>query len=69
MEHEESIRKKITRELKYYRVQNIRLLQEVEELEGIVKHNTDRLARIEHDREQSERLVKVLRSMVKDNGQ
>lgn len=64
MDTREKIRKKIEKELKYFRIQNIRILQEVRELEDIVKHNRSRFERIEIDRKRSEDLVNKLREEV-----
>ncbi len=66
MDVAERIRGKIQKELKYYRIQNIRLLQEIEELEDIVSHNRKRLEGIDSDREESEHMVRFLRSEAKN---
>lgn len=68
MDLSESVRKKISKELKYYRIQNIRLVQEIEQLEEVVQHNRARFSRIEEDREKSERIVNMLREETADNG-
>lgn len=67
-DYTEKIRKKIEKELRYYRVQNIRLMQEIDELESVVMHNRGRLSRIEDDRILSERIVNKLREVTGQDG-
>lgn len=68
MDHSENIRKKIRKELKYYRIQNIRLMQEIEQLEEVVQHNSGRLSRIEGDRQKSDEIVNLLRKETQGDG-
>lgn len=68
MDISESIGNKIRKELKYYRIQNIRLLQEVEELRDVVSHNRSRYVKLNSDRQDSEELVNFLRGVVSGDG-
>lgn len=67
MNHKESIIRKVQKELKYLRVQNIRLHQEVDQLSRTVQHNRRRHSDIEDDRMESEYIVNYLREIIKND--